>query len=168
MGISSLWDTLRGNPSLALQAECPVNYESLPKNKTHLQIAQLFRTYDRVLHKDSELGYSLRQTEKGNDTIIALQVPGWRHWRMMRLSQSDKQLFDAGELPAEHIFHRYSSRGALVAYPSQVVFNADYLENKFAAKALRKLTKREKAMTAKRENLLSSEDGDRSNADPSP
>jgi hypothetical protein len=166
--ISSLWDTLRGNPSLALQAECPVNYESLPKNKTHLQIAQLFRTYDRVLHKDSELGYSLRQTEKGNDTIIALQVPGWRHWRMMRLSQSDKQLFDAGELPAEHIFHRYSSRGALVAYPSQVVFNADYLENKFAAKALRKLTKREKAMTAKRENLLSSEDGDRSNADPSP
>jgi hypothetical protein len=48
------------------------------------------------------------------------------------------------------------------------VFNANYLENKFAAKALRKLTKREKAITAKRENLISIEDGDRSNGDPSP
>ena len=149
--IASLWDTLRANPSLAFQAECPVNYESLPKNKTQLQIAQLLRMYDRVLHEDSELGYSLRQTEKGDDTIITLQVPGWRHWRMMRLSQSDKQLLEAGELPAEHIFHRYSSRGALVAYPSQVVFNANSIENKFAAKALRKLQKREKALAAKRE-----------------
>lgn len=166
--IASLWDTLRANPSLAFQAECPVNYASLPKDKTHRQVAELLHAYSQVLHEDAGLGYSLRQKECRDDTIIALQVPGWRHWRMMRLSLSDKQLLDSGELPAEHIFHRYSSRGALVAYPSQVVFNANYIENKFAAKALRKLTKREKAITAKRESQLASKRENQSNGDPSP
>jgi hypothetical protein len=147
--ISSLWDTLRGNPSLALQAECPVNYESLPKNKKHLQIAQLFRKYDRVLHEDNELGYSLRQTEKGDDTIIVLQVPGWRHWRMMCLSASDKLLTESGEMPVSHLFHRYSSCGALVAFQNQVIFNASDVENKFAAKAIRKLKKREMVIAEK-------------------
>jgi hypothetical protein len=89
--IASLWNTLRANPSLAFQAECPVNHESLPKNKKHRQIAQLFRTYDRVLHEDLELGYSQRQKEKGDNAIIALQVPGWRHWRMMCLRKYDSE-----------------------------------------------------------------------------
>ena len=147
--IASLWQVLRADPSLAFQAECPVRHESLPKNKTHRQMAELLQTYGRVLYEDAELGYSLRQNEMGDDTNIALRVPGRGHWRMMRLSLSDKQLLDSGELPAEYIFHRYSSRGALVAYPSQVVFNADYLENKFAAKAIRKLKKRETEIVEK-------------------
>jgi len=147
--IASLWDTLKANPSLAFQAECPIDYESLPKNKKHLQIAQLFRAYDRVLHEDGELGYSLRQTEKGDDVIIALQVPGWRHWRMMYLSATDKLLLQSGEVPPSHLFHRYSSRGALVAFPNQVIFNANDLENKFAAKAIRKLKKREMIIAEK-------------------
>lgn len=147
--IASLWDTLRANPPLAFQAECPVNYESLPKNKTQLQIAQLFRKYDRVLHEDDELGYSLRQTGKGDDVIIALQVPGWRHWRIMSLSESDKLLLESGEVPASHLFHLYSSRGALVAFHDQVIFNANDLENKSAAKALRKLKKRQMVIAEK-------------------
>ncbi|QIF03153.1 hypothetical protein [Roseimicrobium sp. ORNL1] len=141
--VTSLWETLRANPSLAFQAECPVRYESLPKNKTHRLIVEQFRIYGRLLHEDTELGYSLRQTETGDDTILALQVPGWGHWRMMRLSSSDKLLVESGEVPVAHLFHRYSSRGALVAYQNQVILNANDLENKFAAKAIRKLKKRE-------------------------
>jgi hypothetical protein len=166
--ISSLWQVLREDPSLAFQSESPVRHESLPKNKTHQQVAELFNAYSQVLHEDAELGYSIRQKGGGNDTIIALRVSWSGQWRMMRLSLSDKQQLDSGELPAEHIFHRYSSRGALVAYPSQVVFNASYLENKFAAKALRKLTKREKAITAKRESQLASKGESQSKADSSP
>ena len=165
--IASLWQALRADPSLAFQAECPVGLESLPKNKTHRQVTELFQTYGRVFHEDTELGYSIREKDGDNDTIIALQVPGWGYWRMMRLSLSDRQLLDSGELPTEHIFHRYSSRGALVAYSSQVVFNANYIENKFAAKALRKLQKREKAITAKRESQLASKGENQSNGVPS-
>lgn len=141
--IDSLWDTLRANPSFAFRAECPVSCESLPENKIHRKITQLLRTYNRVLHEDGDLGFSLRQADSLDDTIISLQVPGWRHSRIMSLSAADKKSLASGEMPASHLFHRYSSHGALVAFPHEVILNGDELENKFAAKAIRKLKKRE-------------------------
>jgi hypothetical protein len=125
--IDSLWDTLRANPSLAFRAECPVTCESLPENKTHRKITQLLRTYNRVLHEDGDLGFSLRQADSLDDTIISLQVPGWHHSRIVSLSAADKKSLASGEMPASHLFHLYSSHGALVAFPHQVIFNGDEL-----------------------------------------
>ena len=156
--IAALWPRLRANPSLAFQSECPVRYESLPKDKTHGKISAFFRTYGQVLHEDRELGYSIRRTEKGDETVLALQVPGWGHWRIMRLTLSDKLQLDFGDVHASHLFHLFSSRGALVAYHDQVVFNANDLENKYAAKALRKLKKKEVRNNSATQNLDKSKD----------
>lgn len=141
--IKALWDTLRADPSLAFKHECPISYELLPKAKAHEDVEKLLRVYDTIIQDAPELGYSLRHGKNGEEAVLVLQVPERRDWRIIRLPLEEKQLLDSGAIPVEHLFHRYSSRGALVAYPDRVILNTDYLENKIAAKALRKLKKQQ-------------------------
>ncbi|MCW1915603.1 hypothetical protein OJ996_18605 [Luteolibacter sp. GHJ8] len=147
----SLWRALREDPRLAFQAECPVKYSYPAKHKIHRQIDSLLDLHGRVLEEDSELGYWLRKANEGEDLILAMHVTRWsRHWRMVRLSDSDRHDLASGATSARHLFFRYSSRGALVAFRDQILVNAQELENKFAKSAIRKLLKIEARKAAKK------------------
>jgi hypothetical protein len=141
--LNELWQTLRADPSAAFRSECPVRFVFPSKHKIHKQIDQLLQKHEAVLEEDSTLGYSLRRATESEDTILALHEPISGHWRIIRLSDEDRSVYHAGKVSARELFFRYSSRGALVAFHSQVLLNANDLENKYAAKALRKLKKRE-------------------------
>lgn len=151
---SSLWTALRADPSLAFQTECPARYIYPPKHKIHKQIDRLLDSHAKVLEEDPDLDYSLRQANNGDNIILAIKVPGWgSHWRIVRLTESDRQRLETRETSARHLFFRYSSRGALVAFHDQILVNAEELENKFAKAAIRKRLKIE-ARKAERKAAL--------------
>lgn len=154
----SLWSALRADPALAFQSECPVKPVYPAKHKLHKLVDRLLAEHGRVIEEDAELGYWLRQETEGEGMILAMHIRRWgRHWRIVRLSDGDREDWQSGKVPARHLFFRYSNEGALVAYHTQVLVNASDLENRYAKAAVRKILKKEAGKVGRKESLESSE-----------
>ena len=146
----SLWDALRTDPSLAFQADCPVPFVYPSKHKTHKEINRLMKLYGKVVEEDTDLKYWLRQETEGEDLLLAFHFSlSGGHWRLVRLSDADRLQLENGETSIRHLYFRYSSRGALVAFHDQILVNASDLENRYAKSAIRKLLKKEAKKVAK-------------------
>ncbi|QJE97956.1 hypothetical protein [Luteolibacter luteus] len=158
--IGSLWSAFRADPALAYQAECPVKPVYPAKHKLHKLVDRLLAEHGKLIEEDAELGYWLRQETEGDGMILAMHIRrGGSHWRIVRLSDGDREEWKSGKVPARHLFFRYSHEGALVAYHAQVLVNASDLENRYAKAAVRKLEKIAARKTEKKEASNSGETG---------
>lgn len=137
--IAGLWDAMRANPDLARADSCPVVYKYPSKHKVHKSVEDYLSAYDQPLAADPNHGFSLRESQAKPGLLLAIQRP---YWRLVIPTASEAVAFRSGVVTAQDLFFRYSSRGALVAFPVQVVLNANDLENKWAKSLLRKAARK--------------------------
>jgi hypothetical protein len=142
-----LWQSLKTEPALAFRAECPVTYDYPSNHKIHGSIMNLLASHERILEEHPEHGFSLRGSNTGGEFILAIQNP---HWRFVRLSEHDREQLENDAVTALGLFFRYSGRGALVAFTSQIILNANDRENQWAKAMIRK-----EARTREKERLAS-------------